>query len=277
MSGWIKLHRKILDNPIAGRANYLALWVVLLLKANHKKTGMIWNNEVLEIKEGQFITGRKKLSKECGIPETTIEDILRFLESSRKIRQQKTTKYRLITILNWEKYQNSDSKATTKRQQSDTNKNDNNDKNEKKYIRGEVIHKQLGEKEDIIKDMYNYEPVDDNGNPIKRKIKRIKKDENDMLISVGYMWQEMCAKALKIKPEEVVMKKLYHPIRACYDREKFSKEDYKELFKYFFADKLSDEMKTSFDLCMSEKYVAKYKIYKRNKKEQKSLAFYNEL
>jgi len=134
--GWIKLHRKILENPIAGRANYLALWVTLLLKANHKEKKMIWNNDVIVISEGQFITGRKELSKESGIPETTIEDILKYLETRHQIRQQKTTKYRLITIVNWIKHQSSDStsdnKATTKRQQSDTNKNEKKEKNEKK-------------------------------------------------------------------------------------------------------------------------------------------------
>ena len=106
------------------------MWIVLLLKANHKETKMIWNNNLIVIKEGQFITGRKELSKASGIPESTIEDILKYFEISEQIQQQKTTKYRLITIINWKDYQNTDNKATTKQQQSDTNKNDNKDKND---------------------------------------------------------------------------------------------------------------------------------------------------
>lgn len=134
--GWIKLHRKILENPIIQKPNYLALWVILLLKANHKEKKFMWNGNIILIKEGQMITGRKELSKETSIPESTIEDILKYLERQHQIQQQKTTKYRIITIVNWEKHQDknskSDNKATTKRQQSDTNKNDNNVKNEKK-------------------------------------------------------------------------------------------------------------------------------------------------
>lgn len=110
------------------------LWVVLLLKANHKDTKMIWNNNIIVIKEGQFITGRKELAKSSGIAESTIEDILKFLEKSGQIQQQKTTKYRLITIINWKEHQQTNNKATTKQQQADTNKNDNNDKNEKNNI-----------------------------------------------------------------------------------------------------------------------------------------------
>lgn len=134
--GWIKLHRKLLENPIMMKPHYLALWVVLLLKANHKDNKMIWNSDIIVVKEGQFITGRKELSKETRIPESTIEDILKYLETQHQIQQQKTTKYRLITIVNWESHQRSDikpnNKATTKQQQADTNNNDKNTKNENK-------------------------------------------------------------------------------------------------------------------------------------------------
>lgn len=130
-NGWVKLHRKLLENPIAQKPNYFSLWVHLLLKANHQENKHMWNGGIIIIKEGQMITGRKALSLETGIPQTTIEDILKYLETQQQIRQQKTTKFRLITIINWKDYQESDNKATTKRQQSDTNKNVNNVKNVK--------------------------------------------------------------------------------------------------------------------------------------------------
>jgi len=75
------------------------------------------------IREGQLITGRKKLSEETGIPETTIERILNVFENEQQIGQQKTTKYRLITILNWKEHQEVDSKRTANGQRTDTNKN----------------------------------------------------------------------------------------------------------------------------------------------------------
>lgn len=136
--GWIKLHRKILENPIIQKPNYLALWVVLLLKANHKEKNFMWNGNIILVKEGQMITGRKELSKETSIPESTIEDILKYLERQHQIQQQKTTKYRIITIVNWIKHQDKNSKSnnnpTTKQQQSDTNKNVKNEKNDNKNI-----------------------------------------------------------------------------------------------------------------------------------------------
>jgi len=93
----------------------------------------MWNDRLVLVKEGQMITGRKELSEATGISEASIERILTTLENGQQIEQQKTTKYRLITIVNWKDYQDSDSKVdnrrTTNGQQTDTNKNVNNEKN----------------------------------------------------------------------------------------------------------------------------------------------------
>jgi len=133
-NGWVKIHRKIIDKAFYTKSAYVHLWVHLLLSANHKPKEFIWNGKIIVIKEGQMITGRKQLSVETGIPESSVQDILCFLEKQHQIQQQKTTKYRLITIVQWEKHQQSNNKATTKQQQADTNKNDNNVKNEKNTI-----------------------------------------------------------------------------------------------------------------------------------------------
>jgi len=59
---------------------------------------------------------------------------LKVLENQHQIRQQTTTKFRIITIVNWNKYQdnpeNPTAKATTGRQQSDTTKNYKKEKKE---------------------------------------------------------------------------------------------------------------------------------------------------
>ena len=137
--GWIKLHRKLLENPISHKPLWGWLWVVLLLKANHADVETIWNGQGKTIEAGSFITGRKVLSVESGLSESTIERILDYLTKSGQIGQQKTNKYRLITILKWKEYQiveqQKDNKKTTDGQQKDTNKNVKNDKNEKKLAK----------------------------------------------------------------------------------------------------------------------------------------------
>lgn len=137
-NGWIKLHRKIREKAYYKNSKYIHLWLHILLRANHKVNEFMWNNEIIIIKEGQFITGRKELSIETGINESTIEKILNLFEKEHQIEQQKTTKFRLITVINWkdyqEKEQQSNNRVTTKEQQSNTNNNYKNIKNEKKEL-----------------------------------------------------------------------------------------------------------------------------------------------
>jgi hypothetical protein len=140
MQGWIKLHRQILENPISKKPNYLALWIILILKSNHEPNTFIWNKKKQVCNRGQLLTGRNQLSIESGISSGTIENILNYLESEHQIEQQKTSKFRLITIKNYNKYQEgkqeieqqNDNRMTTELQQNDTNKNDKNEKNENK-------------------------------------------------------------------------------------------------------------------------------------------------
>lgn len=104
--------------------------------ASHDETeSFIWNGQRMYLKVGQVLTGRKKLSKNTGVPETTIERVLEYLETEQQIRQQKTTKYRVITILKWETYQKTDNKRTTDGQQTDTYK-----KLRSKEVKKNTIH-----------------------------------------------------------------------------------------------------------------------------------------
>lgn len=88
------------------------------------------DGHLILLKEGELITGRKELSKATGIPETTIERILKMLESEHQIGQQKTNKYRVITILNWKEHQERTPEWTTGGQLADTYKNDKKEKEE---------------------------------------------------------------------------------------------------------------------------------------------------
>ena len=144
--GYIKVWRKTKDWAFADRPIALALWVTLLFEANHKATRKIYKGQIIDVLPGQLLTGRKYLSKISGISESTIEKYLKWFESEQQIAQQTSSQNRLITILNWDKYQGNGTKLdspsdnkkttkyTTKRQQKDTPKNVYNDKNVKNVV-----------------------------------------------------------------------------------------------------------------------------------------------
>lgn len=138
MEGWIKLHRKLLGNPIIVKdSDYLSVWIYVLLNATHKEYDTLFQGKRITLQKGQLITGRKSISEKLKINESKVQRILKTLESEQQIKQQKGNKNRLITILSWDKYQQDEQQIeqqvnnnrTTSEQQVNTNKNVKNIKN----------------------------------------------------------------------------------------------------------------------------------------------------
>lgn len=127
--GFIRVERKILDDPIIMKdKDYFSIWLYLLLKATHKKIKILFNGEEIILNEGELVTGRKVISEKLSINESKIERVLKVFEKRTMIEQLKTKKGRLISIVNWGKYQKSEqqmnNKRTTDEQQVNTNKNE---------------------------------------------------------------------------------------------------------------------------------------------------------
>lgn len=140
MDGYIKLHRKILENPVVCKdADYFSIWGYLLLNATHKECPAEFKGKKIILKPGQLITGRKSIADKFKINESKVQRVLKRLEIEQQIEQQTSNENRLITILNWTEYQNSEQQSeqpvnnecTTSEQRVNTNKNDKNVKNER--------------------------------------------------------------------------------------------------------------------------------------------------
>lgn len=104
--GWIKIHRRILENPIVCKdSDYFTIWVYLLLEATHSDYVKLFKGEKTVLKPGQLITGRKVISEKFRVSESKVHRILLSLESEHQIERQTSNKNTLITIVNWDKYQ----------------------------------------------------------------------------------------------------------------------------------------------------------------------------
>ena len=141
MEGYIKLYRKLLENPIVCKdGDYLAVWIYILLNATHKEMPSIFKGNKIILKPGQLLTGRKAIGAKLKISESKVHRILKCYESEHMIEQHTSNQNRLVTVLNWELYQGSEqqneqqmnNQRTTSEQRVNTNKNDKNDKNDKK-------------------------------------------------------------------------------------------------------------------------------------------------
>ena len=105
ISGWIKVHRALSEHHIASDPAVLSVWLHLLMMANHVESKRLINGRVTVIAAGQLITSRKSLSEKTGVQESKVERILKMLKSEQQIEQHGSSKFRVISILNWHEYQ----------------------------------------------------------------------------------------------------------------------------------------------------------------------------
>lgn len=89
MEGWIKLHRKLLESMIFQNENILKIWVWCLLKASHSEKEILVGRQIVSLKKGEFVTGRKKAAEELKINENTFYTNIKLLERLRKYQHQK--------------------------------------------------------------------------------------------------------------------------------------------------------------------------------------------
>jgi len=106
MDGYIKLHRKTLENPVVCKdSDHLAIWIYLLLNATHKGYDTTFKGKRITLHPGQLITGRKSIASALLINEYKVQRILKTFETEHQIAQQTTPQNRLISVLNWSTYQ----------------------------------------------------------------------------------------------------------------------------------------------------------------------------
>ncbi len=140
MEGWIKVHRKLLDNPIITKdSDYLSVWIYLLLNTTHKEYDTLFKGKRITLQKGQLLTGTISISQKLKINKDKVQRILKSFESDKQIEQQTSNRNRLISIINWNEYQEIDKQydkqminnCETDDKQVITNKNVKNIKNDK--------------------------------------------------------------------------------------------------------------------------------------------------
>ena len=142
LSGWVSIDRKILDHWSASEPEALAVWVRLILEANHSDTKKLFNGTLTEIKRGQVVFGYPAFSQKSGVSVAKLRRIMSMFEKDGMISRQTTNKYSLISITCYDKYQSTDRQTAGESQadnkqtagKSQHRNNVNNDNNGNKDI-----------------------------------------------------------------------------------------------------------------------------------------------
>lgn len=158
MEGWIKLYRELLGKAIwknsTGKQN--AILSTLLLMANHDQNEWEWKGKKYYVQPGQFITSLSSIASNSG-KDVSIQNVrtaLKRLEKLGFLTNESTKQNRLITIVNWGKYQglineynkevnshltNDQQRPNSHLTTNNNDKNDNNDNNNDDDDKAEYI------------------------------------------------------------------------------------------------------------------------------------------
>lgn len=147
--GWVCVHRQLLDNPIFKNDKMFRVFMFCLLRAQHTAGDQLVGDSVVHLEAGQLATGRIAISDKTGLSQQNVRTAISKLEKLGILTIKPTTKYSVITMTNWDKYQQTNQQTTNKQptsnQQVTTSNNDNNGNNEKNIDQSKIAREELEE------------------------------------------------------------------------------------------------------------------------------------
>lgn len=105
MSGWIKIYREITQHWIFQDAEKFKWWIDLLIMASHEDYKTLVKDELLTLKRGQLKVSLSFLAQRWGRSKEKVLSFLRLLESDCMIERSSDRKSTIITICNYDSYQ----------------------------------------------------------------------------------------------------------------------------------------------------------------------------
>lgn len=238
MSGWIKLHRSLLDWEWFSNSNMLCVFMYLLLSANSKNGR--WQG--IEVLAGQHITSIDKISKQTGLSQMMVRAALNKLVTTGEIEKVSTNKYTVITVVNWAFYQGEE-QASNKQETNKEQTNNNQITNEEQSNN----NKQEGEEGEERKEVKNTTY----GEPSMQVMANNSKTDTVPYREIMELYNMTCLKLRKIQRIEGERKK---HVAARYKT--YGLETFKELFEKanasdFLCGENQKSWKADFDWLMN--------------------------
>jgi hypothetical protein len=145
MTGWIKIHRQITDNPLWNDKPFAdgQAWIDLLLAVTFDRGSIkVKNGQRIELRRGECGYSNQTLANRWGWSRGKVTRFLLHLENEKMIQQKKVSNFNIIKVLNFDNFQNDTTNDTINDttnghqmiQQTDTIKNVKNEKNVKNVV-----------------------------------------------------------------------------------------------------------------------------------------------
>jgi hypothetical protein len=113
--GWIKLWRKAFDSGMHKDHKLWVLWTWLLANVTHKEFFYVIGNQKIKLLPGQIVTSYAVLAAATGMSVKQARNRVLKLEKFGNVASKGTNKYSLLTVVNWQLYQDDNKKKASKR------------------------------------------------------------------------------------------------------------------------------------------------------------------
>ena len=134
-TGWIKLHRKLTEWEWYNDLPCFRLFTHLLLTANYKPSRFRGH----EIDVGSKVCGLSALAEQTGLSVMQIRTAIKKLESTGEITIKKTNKFSIISICNWDSYQEDNKQVTNNQQTSNKQVTPSKEGKKVKKVKNSII------------------------------------------------------------------------------------------------------------------------------------------
>lgn len=145
------------ENPVVNKdSEYFYVWCWILTYATYEEKRVLFNGKDIVLEKGQLLTTTKHIATSLNINESKVNRILKKLKIEKQIDKQTSSRNTLITVLNWNLYQESDKQneeqMTNKRQASEEQMKSNRQTNGKPsyYNKERIEEHEKKENGDII-------------------------------------------------------------------------------------------------------------------------------
>lgn len=107
MRGWFRLYRDITEHWIYQDAEYLKVWIEMLVRARHSEEASteLIEGQLVTIQQGEFIFGRPGWAKRLGVSEQKLRTLLKKLINDEMIElTSRFNKFSLYRVKNYQNY-----------------------------------------------------------------------------------------------------------------------------------------------------------------------------
>lgn len=105
MSGWIKIHRGWMDNPILNTNDRRIAWLSMIEAACWKPTPYNVNGTILTLERGQFCASYRQLADKWGWSKSAVSRFFDALQTGTMVTLEAGHGKCVVTICNYGKYQ----------------------------------------------------------------------------------------------------------------------------------------------------------------------------